>query len=81
VNYDNETVIVKTFAHNMRKMNFDLPRFFKKYVSPRVCRDIDIKGMNFFVADAKLLYENLVELARKNITIYKKIHYKWNRIL
>lgn len=72
INYNNDKVIVKTYAHNMKYMNFDLPDFFKKNVPKEICEDINIDGMNFFRADAKPMYDYMVNLLKeKKITIYK----------
>lgn len=76
IDENGNSVIVKTYAHNIMKMEFDLPKFFKKYTDNSVCEDLNIKGMKFFRADADKVVNRLLELAEDNITIYKKIHYK-----
>jgi aminoglycoside N3'-acetyltransferase len=75
IDYQRRTITVKTYAHDIKKMNFDIPRFMKKYIPKEVCFDIKIHGMNFFYADAKSLYNLMIELALKGITIYPKSSY------
>lgn len=79
--YNGEIVIVNTYAHDMNKMNFSLPDYMQKYIDKSICKDVDVDGMNFFRADAKRLISRMTELAEKNITIYKRYHYKLGRIL
>ncbi len=76
INYEKETIEVPTYAHNMIKMNFDIPKFVKTKIPNDICRDIKMNGMRFFYADSKKLINLLVELARNNVTIYKKIFHK-----
>lgn len=80
VNTDGMKVIVKTFAHDMNKMVFNLPRFFDKYVDKSICSDKKIMGYNFFRADAFELYKNMIDLYESNkITIYPKKLYRTNK--
>ncbi len=77
IDYDGEMKIVKTYAHDMKKMDFNLPAFFDKYVEKEICRDINIQGMKFFVAHSKPFISRMIQLAEEEkITIYKKKHYK-----
>lgn len=72
IDYDGNERIVKTYAHNMSKMGFDLPAYFKKNIPSEICKDINIQGMNFFKADAKRMFDYMINLAMNdNITIYK----------
>lgn len=75
INYEGKEEIVKTYAHDMKMMHFDLPTFFKKNIDSEIVQDIDIKGMKYFKADAKKLYEKMTELAKIGITIYNKSYY------
>jgi aminoglycoside 3-N-acetyltransferase len=82
INYQGEQVIVKTYAHNMRKMNFNLPKFFNKYVPKDICNDLIINNVPFFIADANLLFDYMLNLAvEDNITIYHKYYYKWSKMI
>lgn len=76
IDYDGNLVYVKTKAHDMKKMNFDLPKFFRKHVDPDICKDINFGGMNFFLANANDLYNLLCNLANNGITIYSKRYYR-----
>ena len=76
IDYDGNQIIVPTYAHDLYKMKFDLPNFFKQNVPKSICSDINISGMNFFKANSKELYDYLCKLADNGITIYKKKYYK-----
>lgn len=51
-------------------------KYISRFVSPEVCRDININGINFFRAGSRKLYLRMEELAARNITIYSKLVYK-----
>lgn len=77
VDYDRKTKIVETYAHDMSKMDFSLPVFFAEHVPVEICEDLDIEGMKFFRSDGKKMFDFMTEIAmEKQITIYKKKHYK-----
>ncbi len=76
IDYQGNTVIVRTLAHDLKKMKFDLPAFFKKFCNNNECKDIKYEGMDFFIADSSKLYNRLVDLALNNVTIYKKKFYR-----
>lgn len=71
VDYDGNTQIVKTYAHDMNKMRLNIPAFIKKHISKDIARDFDYKGMSYFVANSKELFKTMTELARRGIAIYK----------
>lgn len=75
VNYEGRTETVRTFAHDMRKIVHDVPAYMKKYISGEACLDLNVKGMNFFRADAVKLFDEMLGLARKGITVYSKSVY------
>ncbi len=71
INYDGAQVIVKTFAHDMETtVHPDMPEWMRSYVSEEACRDLVVKGMNFFRADAPKLFAEMMELARRDILAY-----------
>jgi aminoglycoside 3-N-acetyltransferase len=76
INYAGEEAIVPTYAHDMRKMNHDVPRFMKNHIPSTVCGDIVVDGMNFFRADSAPLFEAMIDFARKGITIYPAESYR-----
>ena len=67
--------IVPTYAHDMRKMDFDIPEFMATYIDPEISRDFSVDGMQFFIAQAAPLFHTMKELALENTTIYRKKHY------
>src|SRR6267154_5898370 len=57
INYQGERVIVSTYAHDMsRVVHPNMPVWFQKYVSAEACRDLMVRGMQFFRADAPKLF-------------------------
>ncbi len=77
VDYDGQTQIVETYAHNMRVIDaHEGPIFFRAHISPDVCADLTIQGMKFFRADARRLFDDLMTLARQGITVYPRSVYR-----
>jgi len=77
VNYEGERVIVKTYAHDMsRVVHPDMPAFMKTYVSEKACRDLKIGGMKFFRASAPKLFDEMMELAKRDIIAYPRSVYR-----
>jgi len=70
VNYESRVERVRTYAHNMRRIIHDVPRYMKTHIPAEVCRDMVIDGMNFFRADAPKLFELMLALAKKGVTVY-----------
>lgn len=70
IDYNGNELIVPTYAHDMKKMGFDLTKYFKTQIDKSICEDININGMSFFRADAKPMLLKMMELADKGITIY-----------
>ena len=65
-------VVVETYGHDMRQVVHDIPRFIKQHVPPEACLDLRINGMKFFRADAARLFESMMSLAKKGITVYDR---------
>jgi aminoglycoside 3-N-acetyltransferase len=77
VNYEGEVVVVSTYAHDMsRVVHPDMPRFMKTYVSEDACRDLTIRGMRFFRANAPKLFAEMMELAERDIIAYPRWVYR-----
>jgi aminoglycoside 3-N-acetyltransferase len=76
INYQGQVETVKTYAHDLRKMNHHIPRYMKTYVPTEACLDLEIDGMKFFRADAGKLFETMLELARNGKTVYARSAYK-----
>jgi len=73
INYEGERVTVATYAHDMSTtVHPDMPQWIRTYVSERACRDLIVRGMKFFRADAPLLFKELMELARNDIIVYPR---------
>jgi len=72
INYSGEEEIVRTYAHDMNRVNHRTVRFMKRYISEDVCKDLTIQGMRFFRADSQRLFAAMRELARAGVTIYPK---------
>ena len=68
-------VIVETYAHDLKKMNHNIPRFMKTHVSSGACVDLNLKGMKFFRADARRLFDEMLSLAATGKTIYARSVY------
>ncbi len=81
IDWDGNETIVETYAHNIRKMKFDIPAYFNKYIPQETARDFRFGSMNFFIVNSRPLFDKMLKLAEKNITIYKRIYYKMNRLL
>lgn len=81
IDYNQDIKIVKTYAHNLRKMKFNIPLFFKKYIPSEIAFDFQLFGLDFFLVQSSPLFGIMIELANDGITIYKKIYYKPSRLL
>jgi len=68
-------VVVETYAHDMRKMNHNIPRFMKSHVSSEACVDLNLGGVKFFRADARKLFDEMSKLAETGKTIYPRSAY------
>jgi aminoglycoside 3-N-acetyltransferase len=78
INYAGRVETVETYAHDLRKMNHDIPRYMGAHVPAEACRDLKLKGMKFFRADAARLFDEMLRLARRGITIYPTSVYEKN---
>ena len=76
IDYAGKTQIVETYAHNMRIIDaHEGPNFFRTHTANDVCADLTIKGMKFFRADARRLFDDLLALAKQGITVYPRSVY------
>jgi aminoglycoside 3-N-acetyltransferase len=77
INYQGERVTVRTYAHDMsRVVHPDMPTWFQKYVSAEACRDLKLRGMRFFRADAPKLFTEMMNLAARDIIAYPRSVYR-----
>jgi aminoglycoside N3'-acetyltransferase len=72
-------LVIETYAHDMAKMNHDVPKLMRSWVDPRVGEDLVHAGRRFFRADCAPLFDKLVELAKEGKTIYDPAVYKPGR--
>ena len=73
IDRDGAEIIVPTVAQSRVTQALtprSVPRFIRRYVTPEVCRDLRINGVEYFTADARRLYARMEELASQGITIY-----------
>jgi aminoglycoside 3-N-acetyltransferase len=75
INYQGEVEIVETYAHDMRRVVHDIPRYIKTYIPDEICSDLLINGMRFFRADARKLFREMLALAKEGITVYPRSVY------
>lgn len=75
INYRGEKEIVETYAHDMHRCIHNIPQFIKRYIPAEVCEDIVVNGMKFFRADARKLFELMLSLAERGITVYPQSVY------
>ena len=75
INYLGEQEIVETYAHDMQRCIHDIPQFMKRHVPAETCEDIVVNGMRFFRADARKLFDVMLPLAQRGITVYPKAVY------
>ena len=73
IDYDGQTQIVETYAHNMQVIDaHEGPNFFRGHIAGDVCADLTIKGMKFFRVDASRFFDDLLALAKQGITVYPR---------
>jgi aminoglycoside 3-N-acetyltransferase len=76
INYEGQTEIVRTYAHNSSVVEtHDVPIFMKAHIDDDVCSDLIVNGMKFFRADAKALFARMLKLAKEGKTIYPRSVY------
>ena len=61
---------VSTYAQNAARMAVDVPRFLARHIDHSIAEDIAVGPMNFFRVEAGPLFQAMIELARRGITIY-----------
>jgi aminoglycoside 3-N-acetyltransferase len=75
INYRGEEEIVETHAHDMQRCIHDIPQFIKQHVPAEGCEDLVVNGMKFFRANARELFEVMLPLAERGITVYPRSVY------
>jgi aminoglycoside 3-N-acetyltransferase len=72
INHEGAPQVVRTYAHDLRVVRHDIPRFMNTYVPKTICADMTIAGRPFFTGGARQLFDVMLTLARENVTIYSK---------
>ncbi len=76
VGYGGREVTVETYAHDMRKVVHDVPRYVRNHVPAEACVDLTLRGMKFFRADAARLFDAMLANARRGVTVYPRKVYE-----
>lgn len=71
---------VSTPAHNAMKMNHDFSAFQRKYIPDDLCKEFVVRGRTFYRADSSRMFDELVRLAEKGLTMYPLRSYRLGRI-
>jgi aminoglycoside 3-N-acetyltransferase len=72
IDYHGRRVLVDTFAHNMKKIKHNIPRYMEQYIRKDICKDVTLQGAKFFAARTNELFESMTELAKDGVTIYAR---------
>jgi aminoglycoside 3-N-acetyltransferase len=76
LDYDGQTVVVPSYAHDPAKMQWrDISGFLKNHADNRVYEDLQIHGVPFFWSAPSALFEVMLDLARQGITAYDRRAY------
>jgi aminoglycoside 3-N-acetyltransferase len=76
VDYEGNTQIVKTFAHDMVKIKHNIPSYMRSYIPKNICNELTTMGRRFFTVKAAALFDLMLDLAVNRVTIYPKASYK-----
>ena len=66
----NESHQIETLIPDKNIQNRNIPAFFKKYISREACHSFSYKGMHFFTAEPRMLFEEMKQYALLGKTIY-----------
>jgi aminoglycoside 3-N-acetyltransferase len=72
LNETGQEVLIKTYAHDKLKLRHNIGPYLKQNVERVVAEDLQIRGFPFFRAQAGPLHQRMIDLARRNITIYPR---------
>jgi len=70
IDNDNNRLTVLTLAASREIGHRNVKKFIRKYITEDVCRLFRYKGVPFFSADSKKLFDIMASLAREGKTIY-----------
>lgn len=70
IDYQGETHIVETYAHDLKRMKHNIPAFMQAHIAADICRDLKVEGRKFFTGRVAGLFEKMRALAAAGVTIY-----------
>jgi aminoglycoside 3-N-acetyltransferase len=71
IDYSGRQVIVETYAHDMATtVHPDMPQWLETNVSDPAARDLRLHGMNFFRANTRTLFAEMMALANRGVVAY-----------
>jgi aminoglycoside 3-N-acetyltransferase len=70
IDYEGKTRLIRTLVASKEIIHRNGIKFVKNYIPRDICRLIKYKGISFFTADSKRLFEKMVLLAKEGKTIY-----------
>jgi aminoglycoside 3-N-acetyltransferase len=70
IDYEKKELDVSTLIPSKEILSRNIPRFMKKNIPENISKPIKYRGTNYYVADAKKLYDAMLNLAKDNKTIY-----------
>ena len=70
IDNDRNTRKIKTLAASPDIQHRNVIKFFRKYIPVDICQIMTYKGVSFFTADSKRLFDKMVLLAKEGKTIY-----------
>jgi len=69
--YEGNEKSLDIYVHNTSHRMGNIPSFIRKHISSNACRQFNMKGRNYFVADSVRLFDELTNLAKNGKTIYR----------
>lgn len=70
IDQSGKEIPIKTYANDMRKMHFNLVKYFDNNLPNQIARNINLEGQLFFRADIKKTIDFMIKLAKEGKTIY-----------
>jgi len=77
VNEYKEEIIVDTLIASVNLQHRNVGKFINKHISKEICSEIKINKVLYFQVKANSFLNNMIKLAKNNLTIYKKKVYKF----
>jgi hypothetical protein len=77
VKEDGREIIVNTLMAHPRTQYKNLPKYFNKYVSKDIFKDLIILGVPYFKLNSKRLFEEMELITKEGHTIYTEKAFKY----